>query len=319
MLYAILQKHPHLQPQISVLLRTPEKVATIKAAYPEIRAVIGDLNDYDLLRSETAMCDICVHCASIEDLPSTKAISQGLTERRRKGPAFWIATSGADSLGWKTIEANSYGDQRTEIYNDDEGIHKVLSLPLEAPHRDVEQAQLASASETVRVTIVNPPCIYGQGRGPGNQRSIQLPDLVKFTLENGAALQINKGQSRWANVHVEDLSNLFLSLFDDALKGSSEAIWGQHGYYFAENGVHAWGQIAQAVANLAKKKGYIKEPRVQKLSAADADNKIPFASLFYGTDCVCQALKARRILDWKPQKHCIEEEIELTMERERSC
>lgn len=64
-----------------------------------------------------------------------------------------------------------------EKYDDIADIEKVLSLPDEAIHRDVDKIVLAANANSggaVRTAIVGPPCISGAGRGPVNTRSIQL-------------------------------------------------------------------------------------------------------------------------------------------------
>lgn len=83
-----------------------------------------------------------------------------------------------------------------------------------------------------------PPTIYGTGRGEGNTRSIQLPDLAKGFLQKGHGFQVGVGESYWTNVHVRDLSKIYLKLVEDAASGGKGATWGAEGYYFAEGGEH---------------------------------------------------------------------------------
>lgn len=77
-----------------------------------------------------------------------------------------------------------YADDK---YDDIADIEKVISLPDEAIHRNIDKIVLAasanSAGGAVRTAIVGPPCISGAGRGPVNTRSIQYvgsPLLVFF-------------------------------------------------------------------------------------------------------------------------------------------
>lgn len=270
----------------------------------------GSLDDLDLLETEAAGCDIFVHCASAEDLPSTQAIARGLAQRRRRGSAYWIAVSGIDTLAWRTVERDSFGEQEPDILDDDEDLEHVQRIPDHAPHRDVEKAQLAAASDDVKIAIVSPSCIYGVGRGPGNKRSIQLPDLANFTLRNGHAFQINRGLNRWSNVHIHDLSDLFVRLVRAALDGGGNASWGEQGYYFAENGVHVWKDLAHLVAGEAVEQGHVGAAEVVKLSPGEARRQPNgSAALFYGTDAVCCASRARRELQWKPNMDSIESEV----------
>lgn len=81
-----------------------------------------------------------------------------------------------------------------------------------------------------------PPLIYGRGRGPVNQRSVQVPELAKATLQRRAGLQVGKGQSIWSNVHITDISQIFGKLVGKALQGEESELWNENGLYFAENG-----------------------------------------------------------------------------------
>lgn len=66
-----------------------------------------------------------------------------------------------------------YADDK---YDDIADIEKVISLPDEAIHRNIDKIVLAAGANSggaVRTAIVGPPCISGAGRGPVNTRSIQ--------------------------------------------------------------------------------------------------------------------------------------------------
>lgn len=78
--------------------------------------------------------------------------------------------------------------------------------------------------------------IYGLGRGPVNQRSIQIPDLAKSTLQYGHGLYVGKGDSMWSNVHVSDISRLILRLVAEASNLSRRNLWNENGIYFPEAG-----------------------------------------------------------------------------------
>ncbi|KAJ5601194.1 hypothetical protein N7510_010728 [Penicillium lagena] len=242
-LHAILLEFPHLESLISCLVRKSKHSELLRSTYPSLKLVYGDFDDLSLLEFLASSVDIVIHCANIEDVAPTKALARGLARRDRTGPAFWICTSGTDILAWETIRHGSYGEPREMVYNDMDDIFSVLALPDDAPHRDVEAAQQGATSFRVKTAIVCAPCIYGQGRGCGNQRSIQLPNLARFIIETGNAFMVGRGQNRWPNVHVHDLSNLFVRLTKEALAGGGIATWGLDGYYFAENGEHVWGRL----------------------------------------------------------------------------
>jgi hypothetical protein len=94
---------------------------------------------------------------------------------------------------YKDMETKTFGEASTKIYNDWDDLGEVTSIPDYAPHRDVDMIVLAAAAESgsnVKTAIVTPPTIYGNGRGPDNQRSLQVPELCRITLT------LQKGISR---------------------------------------------------------------------------------------------------------------------------
>lgn len=314
--HAIVEKYPHLEVSSRCLVRSPESGRALEAAYPSVDVVYGDLSDSDLLESAAADADIVLHCADIEDPKPSQALARGLARRERPGPAFWICASGTDNLGWQSIEKKLYGEPLEAIYDDIDGVDAILALPAGAPHRDVEAVQQAAASPQVKVAIVSAPCVYGRGRGCGNQRSIQLPNLVQYTLQHGKAFQVGRGLSRWPNVHIQDLSDIFLRLVDNALDSGGVATWGCDGYYFAENGEHVWGQTAKLVAEEVQRQGFTAATEVVSWSPEEADQHLESCVLFYGTDARCRARRAREVLGWLPRRHRIEEEITITVATE---
>lgn len=80
-----------------------------------------------------------------------------------------------------------------------------------------------------------------------NRTSMQLPLLTKTTLKRGKAEVIGPGEATWDNIHIADLADAYIILFDQLLavcgpnakpdaKASPYLTTGREGYYFAENG-----------------------------------------------------------------------------------
>lgn len=168
----------------------------------------------------------------------------------------------------------------------------------------------------MRTAIVCPPTIYGPGRGPGNQRSRQVYNLAENTLKNGQAPQLGKGLTEWDNVHVHDLSALFVLLAENAVSmrqadGSQYAeIWGPKGYFLAENGHHVWGQVSKLIADIAYKKGLIRTNEVQSMGVEDVKKVGGFESLSWGLNSKGFAKRARKVLGWKPTGKSLQDEME---------
>jgi nucleoside-diphosphate-sugar epimerase len=87
----------------------------------------------------------------------------------------------------------------------------------------------------VKTALVVGPLIYGVGRGPVNQRSVQAPEIAKATLTLGHGFKLNEGKNIWSNIHVHDLANL-VSLLVEAAQDGKEGIWNSDGIFNVENG-----------------------------------------------------------------------------------
>lgn len=214
------------------------------------------------------------------------------------------------------MERKVFGEAASKIYDDWDGIDEVTSLPDSAPHRNVDKLVLSAGTEhaqTVKTAIVCPPTIYGKGRGPGNQRSIQLPELARCTLEKKHGIQVGSGLTFWPNVHVADLSVAFLKLVEAAAYGGGNATWGKDGYYFIESEEHVWGEIAKAVASAAHKQGFIPTDEVKSLPAEECDQLTPYGSLMWGVNSRARAVRARKLLGWTPMEKSIEDETPETV------
>lgn len=163
--------------------------------------------------------------------------------------------------------------------------------------------------DKIKTAIVCPPTIYGKGRGPDNQRSIQVYKAAEAFLNKQQAFMIGKGENRWDEIHVVDLAKLYLRLGEAAAAGGSPATWNDQGYYLAENGNFAWGDVVKAVAKEAHKQGFLPSAEVMKLSVEEANNINPFLAIGLGTDVRGQSLRARKLLALQPKERSLMEEI----------
>lgn len=170
--------------------------------------------------------------------------------------------------------------------------------------------------DIVKTAIVCPPTIYGEGRGPGNRRSIQVPNLIKATLEKQEGVVVGAGQNWWTNIHVADLSQVYLRLVEEASKSGGSATWGEDGYYFTEREEFQWRKAAKAVASAAHKKGFISKDSITTVSAEEADRLVPSGSFLWGTNSRCKAVRANRQLAWVPEQRSIYDDIPDEVARE---
>ena len=230
----------------------------------------------------------------------------GLAKKEGK-PGYLIHTSGTGILGYADHERNLVGvkDEKDKVYNDWDGIKEVTSLPDTAIHRNVDKIILAAGAQhpgRIFTAIVAPSVIWGPGRGPDNQKSIQAYGLTHAILKRGIGFHVGQGLNRWSEIHVQDVSNVFLDLVTAALEGGGKASWNEEGYYFVENGEFVWGELAKAITKIAFDKKLINSPEVDSLPGEEADKLFPLLSLLVGWNSRCKAIRARKLLDWEPKQ-----------------
>ncbi|KAL8716922.1 MAG: hypothetical protein Q9225_005786 [Loekoesia sp. 1 TL-2023] len=310
--YELMRRHAR-DYQVAALVRNSDKGAQVASQYPNVRLVYGDLDSTDVLQQEAKEADIVLHFASADHVGAAEALTKGLATHTPESPGYIIHTSGTGILMFADIERQIYGESSSKVYDDWDGIGEVTSLPDFAPHRKVDKIFLGASASNVKPAIVCPPLIYGLGRGPGNQRSIQLPELSRCTLQKGHGIQVGAGKTYWTNVHVHDLSDVFVGLVEAAAAGGEQASWGNEGYYFTENGEHVWGDIARVVAATAHKQGFISSANVEVLSNKEIDEMCPSGTLLWGANSRCRAIRARKLLGWSPKGKSIEEETPNTV------
>ncbi|QSZ34245.1 hypothetical protein DSL72_005835 [Monilinia vaccinii-corymbosi] len=312
----------HPEWEYTVFVRDSDRAAPIAAAFPKVRFAYGTLDDAAIIEEEAAKADIVLHTADASDHEiAARSIAKGLAKGHSKEhPGYWLHLSGTGILCWKDMETQTYGEAPSEEpYDDLEGVSRLTSLPDTAFHRDIDKIVLAAGSDSVKTAIVCPPSIYGPGRGPGNQRSRQVYNLVKITLQKGQAPQLGKGLTEWDNVHVHDLTSLWVLLAEAAVAGpgpNDAEIWNERGYFLAENGHHVWGEVSKQVGEVAFEKGYIKTKEVAPMNVEEAKELAGFEAISWGLNSKGFAKRARKYLGWKPTGRSLKDEIPFIVDSE---
>jgi nucleoside-diphosphate-sugar epimerase len=301
-LYAVAKTYPDLE--ITALVRNSDKGAKVASQYAKVRLVYGDLESSDLLTKEAAAADIVLHCADCDHLGAAEAIIAGLAQSQKQ--SYLIHTSGTGMLAFQDSEEGTYGVKREKVFDDWDGIGEVTSIPDSAVHRNVEKVVLAAnktSGGTVHAAIVAPPCIYGPGRGPDNQRSMQVYEMARATLERHKGLVVGDGLNRWTESHVQDISEVFLALITAALSpDGGKATWDDKGYYFTESGSFVWGEIGEKIAKIALDKKLINSAEVDHISKDEADKLTWAGSYLWGTNSQSKAVRANKLFGWKPKQ-----------------
>ncbi|BCS02023.1 uncharacterized protein AKAW2_60287S [Aspergillus luchuensis] len=319
-LYAIFAKHPEYK--YTVLVRSPEKAGQVQAQYPSIRVVIGDLDDSALLEKESAEADIVLHTADASDHEgAANAIATGLEKGHSKEkPGYWLHTGGTGILTFHDTDRNVFGEGSDKVYDDWDGVDELLNLPEHAFHRNVDRVVLETAKakgDVVKTALVCPPTIYGRGRGPVSVRGRQVYELAKVTLQLKKAPIIGDGKSIWNNIHIHDLSEVYVLLVEAAVHGRDDTeLWGERAYYLTENGEHVWGELAVATALTATELGLLPGVEKEKISLEDAKKFGGYEALSWGLNSRGRARRGAKVLGWTPTKPSIEATLPEILEDE---
>lgn len=208
--------------------------------------VPGSLDDSATLESEAAQADIVLNLAAREHLSSAQAILKGLTSSpsrtsstTAKRRPYWIQVSGATLLASPEIARGTYGEPSDKVHDDLAGVAEIKALVRGNPKRATDNFVLDShGGVVVNTALVPPGIIYGEGAGPVNRRTFQVPELARVAVERGRAVQVGCGLARWGYVHIRDLGQLFLRLVEKAAAAAGDdddgraGLWGEEGIYF---------------------------------------------------------------------------------------
>lgn len=150
-------------------------------------------------------------------------------------------------------------------------------------------------------------------------RSRQAYELAKLIITKGYTPVVGEGNARWNNVHVADLSDMFLLLLEKAVaKDRSSELWGEKGYMLSENGEHVWSDLARLISKKAVELGYIKDPKEGSLSKDEALEQAGFEAVSWGLNSRGKAERAKKYLGWKPHRASIEVEAENILKDEKA-
>lgn len=215
------------------------------------------------------------------------------------------------------IKAKDFGNATRDQYSDVHDEKRIQSIIRKHQNRTVDNyfLDIAEKSPAVKAALVIPSLIFGKGRGTGNQRSIQVPELSRIALERKRAVQIGAGANIWSNIHISDVSSLIVKLVESAISGSNDnSIWGVNGIFFA--GAHPginFGEVAKQIAEAALKSNLVPTVDVDEISASEADVLSPHASAIVGTNARTLSKRAQQQLGWNAKGPSLEQEIPITV------
>lgn len=131
------------------------------------------------------------------------------------------------------IAEGVYGRLSKKTYNDVEDIDSIKDVIRNNQKRVVEN--IISQPAQINTALLIVPLIYGQGRGPTNQRSIQAPEVARCIIQSGHGFRLGAGQNTWSNIHIHELSDQIVALTEAAINQRA-GLWKEDGIYCLENG-----------------------------------------------------------------------------------
>ncbi|KAJ7034973.1 hypothetical protein C8F04DRAFT_1099651 [Mycena alexandri] len=308
---------------ITILVRSAEKASVFNDKFgPNLTAIVGSTDDVKVLRTLASDADVVFACTDADDLPATKAILKGMRDRHsdtRVAPTL-IHTSGTGVL---SDHADGMHSSPT-IYSD-LNIAQLESLSPDQPHRNVDLAIVEADSQGyLKTYIILPSTIYGFASGPlvdaglQNPRSQQIPKLVEVSLKRKQGGMVGKGKNWWGNVHIDDVADLYIHIFDLLAKGSHppEFAHGRAGFYFAEHGEHTLHSVGEEIAEVLSDMG-MGSPTPTTFTEHETRLYFPGGTSL-GSNSRCRADRGHRI-GWRPFRKTrdmldsIEAEVEATL------
>lgn len=144
-----------------------------------------------------------------------------------------------------TTDSRGHAPKPDDPIYDDADADQIEALPETAWHREVDLAIVQSHARGECVSyIILPSTIYGEatedlGKGEWrgklmNRRSRQIPIACQLAIQRGQPGTVADGGNVWPHVHLDDLMDLYMIIFDLAKAGKGDS--GREGYYNGENG-----------------------------------------------------------------------------------
>jgi nucleoside-diphosphate-sugar epimerase len=288
--------------EITALVRNAAKVPLFLSI--GVKAVVGSHDDGSLVERVASESDVVFACANVDHVGACEAILRGLKKRHEMTGAvpILIHTSGTGVL----ID-NARGMHAYDTIWDDMNPDQLETLPDTQLHRNVDLLVLAADKEGyARTHIVLPSTIYDFATGSlvtlgiQNPRSVQIPWLISASIKRKRAGMVGLGLNRWPNVHIDDVGDLYIVLYDAILDG--RAGHGREGLYFGENGEHTLKSISDRIGEALVEFGVSTPDERAPTSFDEADYARPENKylVFLGTNSRCKSNRARA-LGWKPK------------------
>ncbi|KAK7044262.1 hypothetical protein VNI00_007984 [Paramarasmius palmivorus] len=211
---------------IRAIVRSKEKAEKLRDF--GINLIVGSHNDENVMVKAASEVDVVIAMADSDDLNAAKYILRGLKKRFEETgkPPIFINTSGTG-----TLADNAAGLGTTDTIYDDADPDQIETLPPTQIHRNVD-LEITNADKEA---------------GISNPHSIQVPSLIKASLDRKRAGMVGQGKNVWPNVDIHELAELYNLLYDATINNPNKIGHGREGYYFGASGEHKLYDVSKAI------------------------------------------------------------------------
>lgn len=266
---------------VTGLVRSAEQADELKAL--GMHAVIGTLDDSQLLAEQARAADAVINAASSDHRGAVEALLDAL----RGSNKVFLHTSGSsivgDASGGKSSDVIYYEDNLPEPTVD------------KAARVAIDNLVLAAAQDGVNSAVICNTLIYGHSLGV-NRDSVQLPRLLKQARKSGVVRHVGSGQNIWSNVHIEDVVALYSLALSQNVPGT---------FYFVESGEASFIDMTTAMAEALD----LGQPQDWPLQDAEAEWGYEMANYGLGSNSRVRGKHARDLLGWTPKRTSVVEWI----------
>lgn len=257
---------------------TPERRAFLEEK--GMRTLIGDIVEGEF--PDVASFDAVIFAPQLTMDPEQEVVSHILGLLEGTGKTF-VFTSGTGVLGQRTM-----GDWSQDSFAEDDAFVPLRAI---AKRVDTENIVRDAAGRGVRAMVIRPPRVWGHGaRG-------HVSMVYESIARTGAACYIGKGLNLYSNVHIDDLTDLYVKAVESGAGGA---------LYHAVGGEVANRWIAESVAR----------DMGCETRSVDMDEAMDiwgrYQTLIVLSVCSrSRAVRSRRELGWSPRHHDMLSEVGL--------
>ncbi|KAF9041953.1 hypothetical protein BDZ89DRAFT_1059987 [Hymenopellis radicata] len=278
--------------KVTALVRSADKAQKLKTIIHDANVVEGTPADASLLKELLKDTDVIIDTYSSDDMYQATGKK---TEVIHVSGAFMIAD---DARGM---------DVPSKVY-DDADVEEMANIPEERLHRNVDLEFLKAETEGyITVYLVIPAAVFGDVSTALVDAGIQKSNAAVFTLSirpvftfKGVVATIGEGRNRWSIVHIDDLTDLMMIIFDKVLK-KEHVPHGKEGYYFAENGEIAARRVVEIAAQTYKTIRGEDAQKIEKRPLTKAELDIFFPGEMARANTRCVGTRGRK-LGWAPTR-----------------